>query len=77
MEIDHAGEVPAYLQLAGILRAQIESGELAPRQPIPSKRTLTERYEIARGTVDKAVALLKSEGLIVTVPGRGLYVRAG
>lgn len=75
MEIDHAGEVPAYLQLAAILRTQIQSGELRPRQPIPSKRTLVERYEIARGTVDKAVTVLKSEGLIITVPGKGLYVK--
>lgn len=75
MEIDHEGEVPAYLQLAAIIRAQIESGELEPRQPIPSKRTLVQRYEVARGTVDKAVGVLKSEGLIITVPGRGLYVR--
>lgn len=67
--------MPVYLQLAAIIRAQIESGELEPRRPIPSKRYLVERYEVARSTVDKAVNVLKSEGLISTVPGRGLYVR--
>ena len=75
MEIDHEGEIPVYLQLAEIIRAQIESGELRPRRPIPSKRYLVERYEVARSTVDKTVAVLKSEGLIITVPGKGLFVR--
>jgi Bacterial regulatory proteins, gntR family len=46
---------------AGILRAQIERGELAPRRPVPSKRTLRETYGIAGGTVDKAMGLLRAD----------------
>lgn len=74
--IDHEGDVPVYVQLAGILRAQIQCGELAPRRPVPSKRTLTQAYGIAGGTVDRAMDLLRAEGLIKTVPGRGIYVTA-
>jgi GntR family transcriptional regulator len=74
--IDHEGDVPVYAQLAGILRAQIERGELAPRRPLPSKRTLMQEYGIAGGTVDKAMSLLRADGLIKTVPGKGLYVTA-
>lgn len=74
--IDREGDVPVYVQLAGILRAQIESGELAPRRPVPSKRTLTQTYGIAGGTVDKAIDVLRAEGLVKTVPGRGIYVTA-
>ncbi len=74
-EIDHEGAVPVYRQLAAILRAQIESGELAPGRPVPSERTLTQRYGVAVGTVKKAVEVLRSEGLVHTVTGRGIFVR--
>ena len=74
--IDFRDPEPPYVQLAGILRGQIERGELAPRRPVPSKRTLKEQYGIAGGTVDKAVDLLRGEGLVKTVTGRGIYVTA-
>lgn len=74
MTIDREWDEPVYRQLAGILRDQIASGELAPRRPIPSVRTLVERYGVARATAAKAVALLADEGLVRVVPGRGWFV---
>ena len=75
VSIDHEGDVPVYIQLAGqILRARILSGELAPRRPVPSKRTLMQDYGVAGGTIDKAIAILRDEGLVRTVTGRGIYV---
>lgn len=74
-EIDHEGAVPVYRQLADILRAQIESGELASGRPVPSERTLTQRYGVAVGTVKKAIAVLRAEELVHTVTGRGIFVR--
>ena len=74
-EIDHEGAVPVYQQLAAILRDQIESGELRSGRPIPSERTLTQRYGVAVGTVKKAVEVLRTEGLVHTVIGRGIFVR--
>lgn len=67
-------DVPVYVQLASILRARIESGELAPRRPVPSKRVLVQEFGIAGGTVDKAIGILRAEGLVRTVTGRGIYV---
>jgi GntR family transcriptional regulator len=72
--IDPDGMIPVYQQLAEILRSAIASGELAPGRAIPSKRQLTQEYGVSGGTVDKAVQLLKGEGLIVTVLGKGLFV---
>jgi GntR family transcriptional regulator len=74
VSIDHEGDVPVYIQLADILRARIESGELAPRRPVPSKRTLMQDYGVAGGTIDKAIGILRGEGLVRTVAGRGIYV---
>jgi GntR family transcriptional regulator len=72
--IDHDSDIPVYQQLAAIIRAQIESGELQPRRPVPSIRTLVERYGVADGTVQKALRVLRDEGLVRTVKGRGVYV---
>ncbi len=74
-QIDLRSAVPAYRQLASILRAQIQSGELAADQPVPSETTLVQRYGIARGTVRRAIEVLRDEDLVVTVQGRGTYVR--
>lgn len=67
-------DVPLYRQLADLLRQQILSGEIPPLSPLPSGKTLVETYGIARGTVEKAIRVLQSEGLARTVPGRGVYV---
>lgn len=72
--IDHEGDVPVYQQLADIIREQIRRGELAPHRPVPSIRTLMQRYEVSDGTVKKAVQVLRDEGLVRTVPGRGVFV---
>ena len=75
MTIDHLTGEPAYLQLARILREMITSGQIPPRQPMPSIKTLTQEYGIAKGTAEKALGVLRDEGLVVTVPGRGIYVK--
>jgi GntR family transcriptional regulator len=72
--IDLRSAVPAYQQLAAILREQIASGELAADQMVPSETTLIQRYGIARGTVRRAIEVLRDEGLVVTVQGRGTFV---
>lgn len=70
--IDHDAETPLYLQLAAILRDQIARGELTRR--IPSLKTLTQRYGISHITAEKALAVLRDEGLVRSVIGRGTYV---
>jgi GntR family transcriptional regulator len=73
--IDLRSAVPAYRQLANIIRAQIESGGLAHDRPVPSETTLVQEYGVARGTVRRAIEVLREEGLVVTVQGRGTYVK--
>ena len=66
--------VPSYVQLAGQLRARILSGDLAPRTPLPSLKYLQDETGLSVNTIRRAVALLVSEGLAVSVQGRGTYV---
>lgn len=74
--VDHMNPTPLYVQLADILRAMIKSGELEPRTPLPSESYLQQEQGVSRGTVRMAVGILRDEGLVVTIGGRGTFVRA-
>lgn len=73
-EINHDAATPVYLQLANILRRRIESGEYAPGQRIPSEPDLEAESGLARGTIQKAIAALRADGLVITVRGKGSFV---
>ncbi len=74
MTIDHGGKLPVYLQLADILTAQIASGELPRGRTIPSEQALQQEYGLSRGSVRKAVQVLRERKLVDTVPQRGTFV---
>jgi len=73
-QIDQLSPEPRYLQLAAILRGQIERGELQSGSALPSQATMVQRYGVARMTASRAVRLLVDEGLVVIVPGMGAFV---
>ena len=72
--IDYGVAQPVWRQLAGILRARIRTGRYQPGHVIASEKSLEQEFGISRNTTRKAIALLRSEGLVVTVAGRGSYV---
>lgn len=74
MSIDRDGPTPVYLQLAAILRRRIQVGEFPPARALPSETTLMQEYGLARETVRKGVRVLRDEGLVQIVQGRGAYV---
>ncbi|GAB3798163.1 GntR family transcriptional regulator [Micromonospora zhanjiangensis] len=65
---------PLYVQLADTIAEQIERGDLAPGQVIPSEPYLMGTYNMSRGTVRAGLRLLRERGLIVTQPGKGSFV---
>lgn len=71
--IDYDPTRPKWEQIAETLRARITSGEYPPRTLI-SEVQLEAEFGVARGTVRKATAALRDEGLIVTTPGMGSFV---
>lgn len=73
--VDHLDPTPLWEQLASVLRGMIESGELQPRQPLPSESQLQQEYGVSRGTIRKALDQLRTDNLIVTITGRGTYVK--
>lgn len=74
MTIDPEGEVAPYLQLAEILRKRIESEQIPPGRRIPSQTELEQEFAVSRGTIKRAVEVLRREGLVRPSPGRGLFV---
>jgi DNA-binding GntR family transcriptional regulator len=72
--IDHYSDVPLYAQLAAILRERIKSGELTRLDALPSESTLSQEFGLGRDTVRHAIAALRDEGLVFTVPHKGTYV---
>jgi len=74
VSIDHEAETPPFAQLAAILRARIESGELRPGRALPSLTTLMQEYGLSRNTVRRAIGVLSDEGLVRTRPGWGTFV---
>lgn len=71
----HSAASPPYRQLAGQLREQIESGQLAPGDRVPSIPELSRTMKVSRQTAHRALAVLGEEGLTTTRIGRGTFVR--
>jgi GntR family transcriptional regulator len=72
--IDRARPLPPYLQLAEDLRRRIASGSLPPGTRLPSVLGLAAEYQVAQVTVQKALRVLKDEGLVIAYAGYGTFV---
>lgn len=66
---------PPYEQLADVLRSRIRSAALGPGVQLPSYHSLATEFGVAPNTVKSALAELRREGLIVSRPGKGSFVR--
>jgi AcrR family transcriptional regulator len=64
-------------RIAEALRARIVSGDLPAGAKVPSVRQLMRRWGVANATASKALAELRSQGLVRSVPGKGTVVDQG
>lgn len=60
-------------QVARIIRERIQSGQYGPR--LPSYHALANELNVSPMTVQAALGILKAEGLVYGVPGRGTFVK--
>ena len=67
--------LPRYQQLRDDLAAQIAQQHWRPGDAIPTEAELAKMYNVAVGTVRKAVDVLVAEGLLERFQGRGTFVR--
>lgn len=73
--VDKSSSLPAYAQLANILRSSISKGEYPPGGRLPSESTLARDHGMSAMTARQAVSVLEEEGLIRRIQGKGTYVR--
>ncbi|MBQ9268377.1 MAG: PLP-dependent aminotransferase family protein [Oscillospiraceae bacterium] len=66
--------LPLYQQLYLQLRQEIQSGNIAAGERLPSKRKLSEQLSVSINTVEGAYTQLEAEGFVSASPRRGFYV---
>jgi GntR family transcriptional regulator len=71
--VDTHSPEPSYLQVARQLREAITSGQIGPREPLPSLTRIVQETGLATNTVRRAIDVLVREGYAYTVPGRGTF----
>jgi DNA-binding FadR family transcriptional regulator len=57
---------PLYLLVAGQIREAILAGELAPGDPLPTERELSEAFGVSRASVREALRALEAQGLVAS-----------
>jgi DNA-binding FadR family transcriptional regulator len=65
-------DLPA--EVAIRLSEAIQAGEFAVGDRLPSERLLGEQYAVSRAVVREALSQLKSEGLVISRAGSGVFV---
>jgi len=66
--------LPRYRQIAEQIARQIEAGHLVVGQKLPPERDMAAQYEVAVGTIRKALAHCEELGLLTRRQGSGNYV---
>ncbi|GAA0968942.1 hypothetical protein GCM10009550_75110 [Actinocorallia libanotica] len=66
---------PLHQRIAADLREEILSGELLPGSTLPSTQQLRERFGVANATIQKALQVLKDEGMLLGRAGANVSVR--
>lgn len=69
-----APEGRGYADVAAHFRTLIKAGELAPGDSLPSVTAIRDQFGVASKTVSRALALLKSEGLVASRGALGTVV---
>lgn len=64
-----------YLEIAGLIKEDIESGVFKYGETLPDQNTLAKKYETSRVTIQKALKILAIEGLIFSRQGSGTTVK--
>lgn len=64
-----------YQDIAADIREKIIAGVYETGELLPKQKELAEQYQTSRMTIQKAMELLKYEGLIQSIPGSGTYVK--
>ena len=65
---------PIYIQIVSQIKKLVLDGKLKPGDSIPAMRTLAKDLSVSVITVQKAYEILRDEGFLNTVVGKGTFV---
>lgn len=65
---------PIYEQIVLQIKSKIKNGELTAGDSLPAIRTLAKDLKVSVITVKKAYEILQTDGLIMSVVGRGTVI---
>jgi len=68
------GKLIQHWHAANRLREEIVKGGLTSGDKLEGENSLAERYRVARGTIRRALDMLREEGLLVSRHGHGTFV---
>ena len=72
--INHTSMEPIYEQIMAQVKAEVIEGRMTAGDALPSVRALSRELKISALTVKKAYDNLETEGLVVTVHGKGSFI---
>jgi DNA-binding GntR family transcriptional regulator len=72
--VTRPSRAPTYREVADDLAQRIESGEYPPGSGLPERTELARSYGVSVSTLARALMLLRDRGLVLGVPGRGVFV---
>lgn len=67
--------IPMYLQIAKKIKKEILSNTIKAGEKLGSQRELEQQFNVSKITIRKAIQELEKEGLIVTIHGKGSFVK--
>jgi len=73
IQINQTSAVPKYRQIANSIITGIKCRRIGYQDRLPSINEVSIQYEVSRDTVEKAYKVLKKEGIILSVPGKGYF----
>lgn len=76
INLQHRGQMLLYVQIAEAIIKKIDSGEWESGFMLPSINVFSEKYKVARATAEKAYNLLKQQGYISSIGGKGYFVES-
>lgn len=69
-------DVPLYKEVKRLMIEAVSSGEWVTGKAIPAEWALAERFQVAVGTLRKAVDELVAENILIRQQGRGTFIAA-
>lgn len=74
MHLESESAEPLYIQLAYIIREDIQNGKYNADQKIPTEKELSEIYSVSRITIRSALDILVRENLLTRRRGKGTFI---